>query len=190
MKMKAMNFTKLTAVAALGLAMLVGAGAADAQGLGRLARNQKQAIKQQQKLEKQQLKLEQERLRLQRQRLETRQARFRVNRNGRWYNTDQRGAELLRQAVNEGYRQGYQAGRADRIGRRGLNWGGSSIYRSGTVGYRSFVDRSLYQHYFQQGFQRGYQDGYNSRFQYGSNTGGSLNILGSILGAILNIQQY
>jgi flagellar biosynthesis/type III secretory pathway protein FliH len=190
MKMKAISFKKFAAVAALGLAMLVGAGEIDAQGLGRLGRNQKQSIKQQQKLEKQQLKLEQERLRLQRQRLEMQQARLRVNRGGRWYNTDRRGAELLRQAVNEGYRQGFAAGRADRNSRRGLNWGGSSIYRSGTIGWQSHVDRGLYQHYFQQGFQRGYQDGYNSRYQYGSNSGGSLNILGSILGAILNIQQY
>ena len=93
---------------------------------------------------------------------------------------------MLRQAVNAGYQQGFASGQADRNSRRGGNWSNSSIYRSGTYGYQSYVDRSQYQYYFQQGFERGYQDGYNSRYQYGN--GGS--ILGDILGSILNIQVY
>ncbi|HEX6125793.1 MAG TPA: hypothetical protein VFZ23_10525, partial [Pyrinomonadaceae bacterium] len=116
--------------------------------------------------------------------------RYRVNRNGTWYNTDHRGAELLRQAVNQGYRQGFAAGRNDRNRRIGMNWGGSTMYRTGTYGYRTYVDRSMYQYYFRQGFERGYQDGYNSRYQYGTYNNGVANILGSILGSILNIQQY
>jgi flagellar biosynthesis/type III secretory pathway protein FliH len=190
--MRSINFRSLVGVAALGLALIVGASDVSAQGWGRDARYERQSIKQQRKIEKERLKLEQARLRLERQRLNTMQAqnRYRVHRNGRWYNTDQRGADLLRQAVNEGYRQGFAAGRSDRNRRAGLNWGGSSIYRSGTYGYQSYVDRSQYQYYFQQGFQRGYQDGYNSRYHYGSNNGGGLNILSSILGSILNIQRY
>jgi len=116
--------------------------------------------------------------------------RYRVYRNGGWYNTDNRGADLLRQAVRAGYQQGFAAGRADRNSRRGLNWSRSNLYRSGNFGYQSYVDRSQYQYYFQQGFQKGYQDGYNSRYQYGMNSGGSVNILGSILSSILNIQSY
>ena len=183
---------KFVGVAALGLAVAAGSSSVMAQGRGQLQRQQNQAIKTQQKLQKARLKLEQQRLRLERLRLQsqTQARRYRVNRGGQWYNTDQRGADLLRQAINEGYRQGMTAGRADRNSRRGMNWGGSSIYRSGTYGYQSFVDRGTYQYYFQQGFQRGYQDGYNSRYQYGSNSGGGLNILGSVLGAILNLQQY
>jgi flagellar biosynthesis/type III secretory pathway protein FliH len=190
--MRLFNFKSLVGAGVLGLALLGTAIDTQAQGWGRVARNQKQAIKQNQKLEKERLKLEQQRLRLERQRLQTIQARnrYRVQRNGGWYNTDNRGAELLRQAVNEGYRQGFSAGRNDRNRRISMNWGGSNIYRSGTYGYQSHVDRSVYQHYFQQGFQRGYQDGYNSRYQYGTNNNGTLNILGSILGSILNIQQY
>jgi hypothetical protein len=115
---------------------------------------------------------------------------YRVNRNGSYYNTDQRGAELLRQAVNSGYQQGYEAGRSDRSGRRRSSYSNSSGYQTGNYGYESYVDQSQYQYYFRQGFQRGYQDGYNSRNQYGSNSGGSVSILGSILGAILNIQTY
>ena len=126
------------------------------------------------------------------------EGRYRVNRNGTWYNTDNRGADLLRQAVNEGYRQGFEAGRADRSTRRRGGWTNSIGYRNGTYGYQNGVDRNQYQYYFRQGFQRGYQDGSNSRYQdgyygdyqYGRNDGGSLNILGSILNQILNIQSY
>jgi hypothetical protein len=185
--MRSFNLKSLIGVGALGLALLAGVSETNAQGWGR---NNNQVIKQQQKAERQRLKLEQERLRLERQRMQMAQARYRVNRNGSWYNTDQRGADLLRQAVQEGYRQGLQAGRMDRNRRVGLNWGGSNIYRSGTYGYQSYVDRSQYQYYFRQGFERGYQDGYNSRYQYGTNNGGVANILGSILGSILNVQRY
>jgi hypothetical protein len=92
--------------------------------------------------------------------------------------------------VNAGYQQGFAAGRNDRNARRNSGWSNSNLYRSGTFGYQSYVDRGQYQYYFQQGFQRGYQDGYNSRYQYGYNNGGSPSILGTILGSILNIQTY
>jgi hypothetical protein len=114
--------------------------------------------------------------------------RYRVYRNGRYYNTNRRGAELLRQAVNAGYQQGYRAGQADSRNRRRMGWNNNNIYNSGNYGYQSYVDRSQYQYYFQQGFQKGYQDGYNRRNQFGSNNGG--NIISSILGQILNIQTY
>src|ERR1041384_6798251 len=97
---------------------------------------------------------------------------------------------MLRQAVRAGYEQGFKAGRQDRMSRRGGRWNNNSMYRSGTYGYQSHVDRRQYQYYFQQGFERGYQDGYNSRQQYGSNNNGSVNILGTILNGILNLQQY
>lgn len=116
--------------------------------------------------------------------------RFRVNRNGTYYQTDYRGAEQLRQAVNAGYQEGYRAGRNDRNRRRADNYNNSSIYRNGNYGYQNYVTRNQYQYYFQQGFQRGYQDGYNSRYEYGSYNNGSVNILGSILSVILNIESY
>ncbi len=112
--------------------------------------------------------------------------RYRVYRNGSYYNTDNRGAEMLRQAVNSGYQQGYQAGQYDRNNRRRSIWTTNNVYRNGNYGYSSGVDRGQYQYYFQQGFQRGYQDGYYSRNVYGN--GGSL--LGNILGAILDIRVY
>ena len=189
--MRSFKFHKLAAVTSLGLALVAGTVDAKAQGRGQIARQQEKIFKQQQKVEKERLKLEQERLRLERERLQARNNnRFRVYRNGSWYNTDRRGTDLLRQAVQEGYRQGFQAGVADRRSRRRMNWGGSDVYRAGTYGWNSHVDRSQYQYYFQQGFQRGYQDGFNNRSQFGSNNGGGLNILGSILSQLLDIRQY
>ena len=124
--------------------------------------------------------------------------RYRVNRGGRWYNTNERGADLLRQAVNQGYQQGFNAGRADQNGRRRGGWSNSNIYRNGSQGYQSGVDRGQYQYYFRQGFQRGYQDATNSRYQngytgdfdYGTYNNGTPNILGTILNQVLNIQSY
>jgi len=185
--MRSFNFKSLIGVGALGLALIAGVSDTKAQTWGR---TNNRVIIQQQRAEQQRLRVEQERLRLERLRMQNAQVRYRVNRNGSWYNTDQRGANLLRQAVQEGYRQGLQAGRSDRNRRVGLNWGGSNVYRSGSYGYQSYVDRSQYQYYFRQGFERGYQDGYNSRYQYGTYNNGVGNILGSILGSILNVQRY
>lgn len=114
---------------------------------------------------------------------------YRVYRNGRYYQTDARGAELLRQAVNRGYQQGFQQGQVDaRYGRR-ANYYVNNVYRSGTYGYQTYVDRSQYQYYFQQGFQRGYEDGFNNQYRYGYRSNNGINILGTILNGILNLTQ-
>jgi flagellar biosynthesis/type III secretory pathway protein FliH len=178
--MKLNNFKRTIAVSALGLAAILGTGEiASAQTNKRIQKQQQKVWKQQQKAEKQEQKLENMQAR-----------RYRVYRNGAYYQTDNRGAELLRQAVNRGYQQGFRAGQTDRSSRRSSNYGASSIFRSGNYGYQSYVDSTQYRYYFQQGFQRGYEDGFNSRNRYGSNTNGGLNILGSILSGILNIQAY
>lgn len=114
---------------------------------------------------------------------------YRVYRNGSYYQTDNRGAELLRQAVNSGYQQGYRQGQIDARYNRGSNYYGNNVYRSGTYGYQSYVDRNQYQYYFQQGFQRGYEDGFNNQYRYGYRSNGGLNILGTILNGILQISQ-
>jgi len=110
--------------------------------------------------------------------------RYRVN-YGR-YRTNERGAELLREAVRRGYREGYQAGVADRDGRGRFNWRRNSVYRSADMGYESYVGQSYYRYYFQQGFQRGYQDGYYSRRRYGNGT----DILSGILNSIFRATRY
>ena len=99
--------------------------------------------------------------------------------------------ELLRQAINRGYQEGFREGQMARRDRRGSDYYyNSNVYRSGTYGYQTYVDRSQYQYYFQQGFERGYQDGYNSRYQYGTYRNGVANILGSVISSLLNIRQY
>ncbi len=114
---------------------------------------------------------------------------YRIYRNGSYYQTDYRGAELLRQAVNRGYQQGFQQGQMDaRYGRNGSYYR-NNVYRSGVYGYQSYVDRSQYQYYFQQGFQRGYEDGFNNQYRYGYRSNNGLNILGNILNGILNLSQ-
>ena len=114
---------------------------------------------------------------------------YRIFRNGSYYETDNRGAELLRQAVNRGYQQGFQQGQLDaRYGRRS-GYYSNNVYRSGTYGYQSYVDRGQYQYYFQQGFQRGYEDGFSNQYRYGYRSNNGLNILGNILSGILNITQ-
>ena len=172
--MKIFNLKALLSVAVLSVAGLtVSAVDAKAQGNSQWAHEKNRIRKEQ----KQQRKA---------------QRNYRVYRNGTYYQTDYRGAELLRQAVNRGYQQGYRQGQIDRQNRRSGGYYGSNTYRSGTYGYQSYVDRSQYQYYFQQGFQRGYQDGYSTRTQYGyrSGSGGAMNILGSILGSILNIREF
>ena len=114
--MRSLKLRSFVGLAVFGLALMLGTNDANAQGWGQMGKNQKKAIKQQQKLEKERMKFERQQLRME-------QARYRVYRNGGWYNTDQRGADLLRRAINDGYRQGFSAGRADRNRRVGLNWG-------------------------------------------------------------------
>ena len=112
---------------------------------------------------------------------------YRVYNNGRYYNYDQRSYNLLRQAVNSGYQQGYQQGMMDRRYGRGMNYYGNNVYSNGLYGYQSYVARDQYQYYFQQGFQRGYEDGFYSRTQYGYRSGNSFNILSGVLNTILNL---
>jgi hypothetical protein len=207
------------------IALMAVAGTAVAQHNGNDRKQEQKISSQQRKIDRQNAKIEQMRIRAEQQRqLEwarrnnrmgsTRvvgtgyytlepvgsigNGRYRVNRGGRWYNTDNRGVELLRQAVNEGYRQGFEAGRNDLQNRRRADWSHSNVYRTGTHGYQTGVERGQYQYYFRQGFERGYQDGsnaqyqnnYNGSYQYGMDNGGSLNILGTILNQILNVQSY
>ncbi|MEO5858098.1 MAG: hypothetical protein ABIR33_04030 [Pyrinomonadaceae bacterium] len=113
---------------------------------------------------------------------------YRINRGGTYYNVDQRQYQLLQNAVNQGYQQGFNAGTRDRgYNRNESYYSNDSVYRSGTYGYQSYVARDQYQYYFQQGFQRGYQDGINSRYQYGYRTNNGLSILGNVLGSILQL---
>jgi hypothetical protein len=114
---------------------------------------------------------------------------YRYSRGGQYYETNQFGVDLLRQAVNYGYEQGCRAGLADRQDRWGFNFEDSYAYQDANYGYTGFyVDRDDYNTYFREGFRRGYEDSYNGRSQYGRYVSGRGTILGAVLATILNFQ--
>jgi hypothetical protein len=99
---------------------------------------------------------------------------YRYNRGGHFYETNQYGADLLRQAVNYGYQEGFNAGLADRQDHWRFGYEDSYAYQDANFGYNGYyVERDDYNHYFREGFRRGYEDGYYSRAQYGHNVNGS-----------------
>jgi hypothetical protein len=111
---------------------------------------------------------------------------YRYNIGGRYRQTNQYGADQLRQAVSYGYQQGVRAGQNDRRNSWRFNYERSPEYRDASPGYSSgYVDQSDYNYYFREGFQRGYEDGYYNSSRYGNTLNGSGSILSSILSAIL-----
>jgi len=98
---------------------------------------------------------------------------------------------MLQNAVNRGYEEGFYAGQADRQDRWRYNYQNSYGYQDASYGYDSYhVGMDEYSHYFRQGFQRGYEDGYYGQNEYGQYSNGKYQILGSIVGAILQIVRY
>lgn len=111
------------------------------------------------------------------------------SRGGRTYYTSQYGMNLIRDAVNDGYQQGFLAGQADREDGWRSDYKNALAYEDATYGYNGYwIALDEYQYYFRQGFQRGYQDGYNGRYQYGAydNNNGIFALLGNILNGIVN----
>jgi hypothetical protein len=103
--------------------------------------------------------------------------------------TNQYGAHVLRQAVNDGYQEGVRFGQADRQDGLSPNFQNNYAYQDANYGYAgNYVDQSDYNYYFRQGFQRGYTDGYYSRSQYGTtSSNGSSSILANLLTTILGL---
>ncbi len=171
--MKIKNITKLAIAAVFGIGLFSIANVAvNAQGNSGWAHEKNRIRKQEKAIEK------------------ARRDQYRIYRNGSFYQTDYRGAELLRQAVNEGYRQGYRQGARDRRYSILTGYQSATMYRSGIFGYQSYVDRGQYQYYFRQGFERGYWDGFNSQTRYGYYSGGKWSILGDVLRSVLDIRGY
>jgi len=114
---------------------------------------------------------------------------YRYNLGGTYHQTNQYGADVLKQAVNYGYQQGVRFGQADRNDRVPSNYQGSYAYQDANYGYNGqYVSQADYNYYFREGFRRGYQDAFGSRAQYGSMSNGSGSILSSILSGILGLQ--
>ncbi len=114
---------------------------------------------------------------------------YRYNRGGHFYETNQYGADLLRQAVNFGYQEGFNAGGADRQDHWRASYEDSYAYQDANYGYNGYyVERDDYNFYFREGFRRGYDDGYNSRFQYGRSVNGAYVMLDIPLAQVLGFQ--
>lgn len=114
---------------------------------------------------------------------------YRYNRGGVSYETNQYGADVLRQAVNYGYADGLQSGRADQADGWRSSYQDSYTYQDASYGYTGYyVDQDAYNYYFREGFRRGYEDGYANRNQYGSSNNGTYSILAGILSGILKLQ--
>jgi len=111
---------------------------------------------------------------------------YRYNRGGVYYETNQYGVNLLRQAVNYGYAEGFNAGQADRMDGWRSSYQDSYAYQDANYGYTGYyVDQDAYNYYFREGFRRGYEDGFYRRYQYGRYENGTYRILDGILGGIL-----
>jgi hypothetical protein len=113
---------------------------------------------------------------------------YRYSYGGRSYETNQYGVDTLRQSLNSGYEEGYQAGQADRQDGWRADYRNSYAYQDANYGYNGmYVNQTDYNYYFRQGFQRGYQDGYNSRSQYGQVVNGKYQLLAGLLSTLLNL---
>jgi hypothetical protein len=113
---------------------------------------------------------------------------YRYSYSGTTRETNQYGADVLRQAVNYGYQEGVRFGQADRQDGWAANYQNSAAYRDANYGYAgNYVDQADYNYYFRQGFQRGYGDGYNSQSQYGTSLNGSSSMLATLLSSILGL---
>ena len=113
---------------------------------------------------------------------------YRYAYSGTTRETNQYGADVLRQAVNYGYQEGVRFGQADRQDGLPANYRNSFAYQDANYGYSGYyVDQVDYNYYFRQGFQRGYSDGYYSQSQYGTALTGSPSILATLLTSILGL---
>jgi hypothetical protein len=116
---------------------------------------------------------------------------YRYYRGGQYYEVNRYGADMLRQALNFGYQEGFRAGQSDRQDNWRADYQDAFAYQDATYGYSGYyVDLSDYSYYFREGFRRGYEDGYYGRYQYGSYSGGVLNLLDGVLRGLLDLRPY
>jgi hypothetical protein len=114
---------------------------------------------------------------------------YRYLRSGRYYQINEYGADLLRQALNAGYEEGYLAGQADREDGWRYDYEGCYAYQDANYGYSGYyIDQSEYNYYFREGFRRGYEDGYYGRYRYGSKISGVLRLLDGVLLTVLRFE--
>jgi hypothetical protein len=117
-------------------------------------------------------------------------ADYRYYRGDRYYETNDYGINLLRDALNTGYQEGWLAGTADREDGWRSSYDSCYAYRDANYGYNGYyLDRATYNYYFREGFRRGYADGYDRSYQYGRYANGTRSLLGSVLNVVLRIER-
>jgi hypothetical protein len=113
---------------------------------------------------------------------------YRYSYGGRYYETNRYGVDLLREALNLGYREGYLSAQADLQDHWGYNYRDAFAYRDANYGYDGlYIDQSQYNYYFREGFRRGYDDGYYRRSQYGYRRAGQLELIANLIDTILRL---
>jgi len=114
---------------------------------------------------------------------------YRYGLGGNYRQTNQYGADLLRQAVGYGYQEGFRTGDADRQDRWAFDYQDSFAYRDANYGYEGrYVDQSDYNYYFREGFRRGYEDGFYARTTYGRPTDGKVTVMDVVVSGILKLE--
>jgi hypothetical protein len=115
---------------------------------------------------------------------------YRYSRGGRYYETNQYGADLLRRALDSGYEEGYRSGEADRLDHWRSDYRDSWGYQDANYGFSGlYIDPEEYNHYFREGFRRGYEDGYGRQSRYGRQGGdGNLLLLAEVLLQLLDLR--
>lgn len=135
---------------------------------------------------------------------------YRYRFGGRSYDTDDYGAQFIRNALRHGYEQGVRAAQRARASRWGYDVRGCDAYRDGSYGYDGYdgysggnyyggnyygggygfrFDRGQYSVYFRQGFQRGYDEAYYGRYHYGSYRNGGVHVVVDLLDLILDLRR-
>lgn len=113
---------------------------------------------------------------------------FRYNVGGVYRETNQFGMNVLRQALNVGYQQGYRSGLLDRRDGDPADYQRAFALDDGGYGYAGeYVPQSDYAYYLREGFQRGYDDAYWNRARYGTFVNGNAVILGDVVSDILGL---
>jgi len=113
---------------------------------------------------------------------------YRYNMGGVYRETNQYGVDILRQAVNQGYQEGYRAGQIDRRDGVPSDFQRAFEFENGNLGYAgAYVPESDYSYYFREGFQRGYDDAYWNRARYGTFLDGNASILSAIAAGIIGL---
>lgn len=110
-------------------------------------------------------------------------------RQGHYYRVNRYAADVLRQALDFGYQEGFRAGEADWYDGWAFDYRGAYAYQDANFGYYGYyVRQAEYNYYFREGFRRGYEDGYYGRRRYGYHHGGNDRLLSHVLYAILDLQ--